>query len=83
MSESFGTDSPLRGWTMPKAYSGDLRERVIEAVEHEGRRGVRLPSVSASVRVRGSSGCSAGTRLGAPRLSRAEEAYRRWRSMLR
>jgi hypothetical protein len=32
MSESFGTDSPLRGWTMPKAYSGDLRERVIEAV---------------------------------------------------
>jgi transposase len=36
MSESFGTDSPLRGWTMPKAYSGDLRERVIEAVEHEG-----------------------------------------------
>jgi transposase len=36
MSESFGTDSPLRGWTMPRAYSGDLRERVIEAVEHEG-----------------------------------------------
>jgi transposase len=36
MSESFGTDSPLWGWTMPKAYSGDLRERVIEAVEHEG-----------------------------------------------
>ena len=36
MSESFGTDSPLRGLTMPKAYSGDLRERVIEAVEHEG-----------------------------------------------
>src|SRR5262249_39787547 len=36
MSECFGTDSPLRGWTMPRAYSGDLRERVIEAVEHEG-----------------------------------------------
>ena len=36
MSESFGTDSPFRGWTMPKAYSGDLRERVIEAVEQEG-----------------------------------------------
>ena len=36
MSESFGTDSPLRGWTMPRAYSGDLRERVIGAVEHEG-----------------------------------------------
>src|ERR1700758_4984303 len=36
MSESFGTDSPLRGLMMPRAYSGDLRERVIEAVEHEG-----------------------------------------------
>jgi len=36
MSESVGIDSPLRGWTMPKSYSGDLRERVIQAVEHEG-----------------------------------------------
>ena len=26
-------DSPSRGLAMPKAYSGDLRERVIEAVE--------------------------------------------------
>jgi transposase len=33
MSESLGIDSPLRGRTMPKAYSGDLRERVIGAVE--------------------------------------------------
>jgi len=33
MSESLGIDSPLRGWAMPKSYSGDLRERVIEAVE--------------------------------------------------
>jgi transposase len=33
MSESLGIDSPLRGWAMPKAYSGDMRERVIEAVE--------------------------------------------------
>jgi hypothetical protein len=32
MSKSSGIDSPLRG-LMPKAYSGDLRERVIEAVE--------------------------------------------------
>jgi transposase len=36
MSESLGIDSPLRGLAMPKAYSGDLRERVIEAVEMEG-----------------------------------------------
>jgi transposase len=33
MSESLGIDSPMHGWTMPKSYSGDLRERVIEAVE--------------------------------------------------
>ena len=33
MSESLGIDSPFRGWAMPKSYSGDLRERVIEAVE--------------------------------------------------
>lgn len=33
MSESLDIDSPLRGWAMPKSYSGDLRERVIGAVE--------------------------------------------------
>ena len=33
MSESLCIDSPFRGLAMPKSYSGDLRERVIEAVE--------------------------------------------------
>jgi transposase len=33
MSESLRIDSPSRGWAMPKSYSADLRERVIEAVE--------------------------------------------------
>jgi len=33
MSESLRIDSPLRGLAMPKAYSCDLRERVIEAVQ--------------------------------------------------
>jgi transposase len=33
VSESSGIDSPLRGWAKPKAYSADLRRRVIEAVE--------------------------------------------------
>src|ERR1700690_3219844 len=33
MSESWDIDSLQRGWAMPKAYSFDLRERVIEAVE--------------------------------------------------
>jgi transposase len=36
MSESLGIDSHFRGCAMPKSYSGDLRERVIEAVEIEG-----------------------------------------------
>jgi transposase len=36
MRESLCIDSPLRGLAMAKAYSGDLRERVIEAVEVEG-----------------------------------------------
>ena len=33
MNKSSCIDSPLRGRAMPKSYSGDLRERVIEAVE--------------------------------------------------
>ena len=33
MSEFVCIDSLSRGLAMPKAYSGDLRERVIEAVE--------------------------------------------------
>jgi transposase len=33
MSQSLCIDSPMRGWAMPKSYSGDLRVRVIEAVE--------------------------------------------------
>src|SRR5437763_14061759 len=33
MGESLCIDSPLGGLAMPKAYSGDLREGVIEAVE--------------------------------------------------
>src|SRR5262249_35965191 len=33
LSESIGIDSPVGATTMPKALSGDLRERIIEAVE--------------------------------------------------
>ena len=33
MGKSLCIDSPSGGLAMPKAYSGDLRERVIEAVE--------------------------------------------------
>jgi transposase len=36
MGESLDIDSPFRGWAMPRSYSGDLQERVIEAVEMEG-----------------------------------------------
>jgi len=54
MSESLCIDSPLRGLAMPKSYSGDLRERVIEAVEAGASRreaGERF-EVSASSSVR-------------------------------
>ncbi len=54
MSESLCIDSPLRGWAMPKSYSSDLRERVIEAVEAGASRreaGERFEiSASSSVR---------------------------------
>ena len=54
MNESLCIDSPLRGWAMPKSYSGDLRERVIEAVEMGASRreaGERFDiSASSSVR---------------------------------
>src|ERR1700690_3278507 len=33
MSESACIDSLVRGLAMPKSYSGDMRERVIESVE--------------------------------------------------
>jgi transposase len=33
MGESIGIDSLLGGWAMPKAYSGDMRKRVIAEVE--------------------------------------------------
>jgi transposase len=55
MSESLRIDSPLREWAMPKSYSGDLRERVIEAVEMQGvsrREAAEHFEVSASSAVR-------------------------------
>ena len=39
MKESLCIDSPLWGQPMAKAYSCDLRERVIEAVEMGATRG--------------------------------------------
>ena len=54
MNESSCIDSPLRGWAMPKSYSGDLRERVIEAVEAGAsrREAGELFEISASSSVR-------------------------------
>jgi transposase len=54
MGESARTDSFFGGRAMPKAYSGDLRERVIEAVEtgasrHEAAERFDI-SVSSAVR---------------------------------
>ena len=55
MSESSGIDSPFRGVTMPKSYSGDLRERVIEAVTLDGlsrREAAERFDISASSAIR-------------------------------
>ena len=55
MSESLDIDSPFRGWAMPKSYSSDLRERVIEAVSMEGvsrREAAERFDISASSAIR-------------------------------
>src|SRR5215813_12569039 len=55
MGESFDIDSPFRGLAMPKSYSGDLRERVIEAVTLDGlsrREGAERFEISASSAIR-------------------------------
>ena len=55
MSESLDIDSPFWGLAMPKSYSGDLRERVIEAVTMEGvsrREAAERYDISASSAIR-------------------------------
>lgn len=54
MSESLCIDSPLWGRAMPKAYSSDLRERVIKAVEagSSRREAGELFEISASSSIR-------------------------------
>jgi hypothetical protein len=36
MSWSLDIDSPLRGGAMPRSYSGDLRDQMIEVMEMAG-----------------------------------------------
>jgi transposase len=55
MSESLDIDSPFGGLAMPKSYSGDLRERVIDAVTMEGisrREAAERFDISASSAIR-------------------------------
>jgi transposase len=49
MSESSRIDSPVRGVGMPKAYSGDMRERVIESVEMGASRREAAEHIGVSV----------------------------------
>src|SRR5207342_3353914 len=49
MGESLCIDSPKWGLAMPKAYSGDLRERVIETVETGASRREAAESFEVSV----------------------------------
>jgi len=55
MGESFDIDSPFRRLAMPKSYSGDLRERVIDAVTLDGlsrREAAERFEISASSAIR-------------------------------
>jgi hypothetical protein len=80
MSDSSGIDSPLRGRAMPKSYSGDLRERVIEAVEGGASRRETAErfevSVSSAVKW-----LQRWHEARALRRSRVEEAFLRWRRL--
>src|SRR3989475_5183225 len=53
MGEAIGIDSLLGGWAMPKAFSGEMRERVIAEVESGAsrREAAEEFSVSASTAV--------------------------------
>src|SRR3979409_313775 len=72
MSESLRIDSPFRGWAMPKSYSADLRERVIEAVEMGASRHEAADRFEASV-----SSAGKGLPRGGGRSAR-RDAYFRW-----
>src|SRR5262245_4957055 len=81
IGESTGIDSLLGGGTMPKAYSGDMRERVIAEVESGAsrREAAEEFEVSASTAIiwvkcfRQTGRCAAKPRGGG--------APRRWKSM--
>ena len=79
MRESLRIDSPFMGAGMPKAYSRDLRERVITAVETGASRREAAERFEVSV-ASAVKGCSAGISRGAPPRSRAAGAFRRWKS---
>src|SRR5215813_7615195 len=76
MGESIGIDSLLGGWAMPKAYSGEMRERVIAEVESGAsrREAAEEFAVSASTAViwvkcfRQTGRCAAQPRGGSTRL---------------
>src|SRR6202040_4298257 len=72
MSESLCIDSPLRGLAMPKVYSCDLRERVIEAVETGASRREAAERFEVSVSLGGKVGAAL-----APQKERRAEAARR------
>src|SRR5437660_553977 len=48
MGEAIGIDSLLGGWAMPKAYSGEMRERVIAEVESGASRREAAEEVAVS-----------------------------------
>ena len=80
IGESIGIDSLLGGWVMPKAYSGEMRERVIAEVESGASRREAAEEF-ALVPAPQLSGSSAFGRRAAARPNRGVEASHHWRSM--
>src|SRR6516162_2018222 len=80
MGEAIGIDSLLGGWAMPKAYSGEMRERAIAEVEVE-LRGARRPRNLRLVPAPQLSGSSAFGRRAAARPNRGAEASHHWRTV--
>ena len=79
MRESLRVDSPFMGAGMPKAYSRDLRERVITAVETGASRREAAERFEVSV-ASAVKWLQRWYQQRAPPRSRAAGAFRRWKS---
>jgi len=81
IGESIGIDSLLEGWAMPKAYSGEMRERVIAEVESGASRREAAEKFAVSAGTAVILGQVLFGRRAAAWPNRGAEASHHWRSM--